>query len=667
MIPSRFLLGLSLLLVGVALGFVFLGKGATRGIKEASPRSENLPPLSLQPSSTPPSALSENATTATAPLPPSELLPELFPSVSTAPSQEAATAPTSPFSSEEVTLANPPRMVEFNVFRQGNQETTVRGVTLSSDGKVFALAHLFAGAQAVFVSDDPTHTACLGWQASDLEKDWLVIKLREETSISAHVVAPSYLALAPGDALVLPLPRKDAPNRGITAVVASAPDGTPGDPAAADLWIAVSPEELVLGTPVLDRHRYLVGLIDAIRPELHLAHVVKVAGPMAVLDRAAYQTHIFAWNEKGETPLPFADASLRPETVENLQSLQGPGWERACEEILKAHGDSPLAWYEAALGYDRNGEPERALASARMLTRIAPKLGKGWLLLGKELDEAKDYAGALDAYQNAVENGVQPAETALPLAAALLHSGDTAGALDQLLALSKEEPDIYEVWLALGNAQESAGHPDEAIEADLHALRLDPQSVPAWTALASIYDRQGDRSDAAESYKQLLLLTPRDATIWRHFGQLQAKESAADARRSFHNVTLLDPGDRDAWIELARLSEEEGDSDEAEADSRKALELDPRSAPAWRQLGEAELNQNRSDQAEIDWNHAVDLDPNDTETWRDLARLRYRHGGLKGAESALAQLEKIAPDEAVALKSAWNQEGDAATPAPSGE
>jgi len=659
MTPLRLFLGLALLAMAAWSSITWLEK-APRGQKEAAlPAAPKEIPAPVAPAAAPP------GTPAPPPRAPAGGMLGPLPTLAVL-QAPAATSPL--FTSQEVTLVNPPRTVDFTVFRKEDQGTHVRGIALSGDGKVLTLAHLFADAQYVLLAGDPTHTACLGWLARDPEHDGLVVKLRGQDCSPARVVAPSYLVLTAGDPLFLPLPHADAPQRGLTAAVAAAPEGAPPDPAGSGLWIAASPEELLPGTPVLDRHRYLIGLIDEIRPDLHLAHVKEVSAPMEILDRAARRGEIADWKEQEETsPYPFKDPSISPDKVQSLQTLQGTAWEQACEQLLREHGASSLAWYEAVLGYRRDGKPEQALASARMLTQLAPKEGEGWVLLGQELDAKKDYAGAIDAYQNAIENGARKAETAVPLAAALFHSGDSRRGLDQLSSLCEEEPEAYEAWLALGDARQASGLYPEAVGAYLHVLGLDPQSVHAWTSLAALHDQLGEQQDAVESYKQLLLLTPQDPEAWRHFGQLQAKDHPSDARRSLHNAILLDPRDRDTWIELAALATQEGDFDEADQDAKKALEIDPRSGQAWRQLGVAELNQNQSDQAETAWNHAVEINPGDIESWRDLAQLQYRHGGLQGAAPALAQLEKLAPAEVASLKAAWNQEGVAATPLQLGE
>lgn len=484
------------------------------------------------------------------------------PNQTTAP--QTQTLPLKPiFVSQSMLLHQPPSVFELTVQSgddSSRKTTSFRGVALSKEGKVLTLASFFDGQTSVVSAsstDVPVH--CQGWLARDGSGPWIVLKTDSQDRHPAQVVVASYLKLKAGDLLAIPTPTIETPNLAQTVLTTDAPDGAPIKSQDELFWITGPSQILNLGAPVVDNLGHLVGLVDQLGSDPTLARVHKVIAPLPTMDAAVEREIPLDWTLTSPPVAavdlqPFSDPSISQETVQHLAGLSGEPLAATLDEFLKRHSSSPLAWYLASMGYARAGKINHAIASAQMLTKVAPSQWQSWYLYGRQLEANQQFGEAADAYQQAAEASAPQDVIGLPLAASLFKSGNSQLGIENLKSLVKMRPDYYDAWLALGDMQRAKFLLADATHTYTHVLMLNPQSIPNWKILASLYDQLKNPQGSIESYVQLTLLTPDNPDIWYNLGLALLKANLPSGAATCLQKTLdLRPDDSGAKGLLARL------------------------------------------------------------------------------------------------------------------
>lgn len=122
------------------------------------------------------------------------------------------------------------------------------------------------------------------------------------------------------------------------------------------------------------------------------------------------------------------------------------------------------------------------------LTAINPGHADSWFNLGYACRQLGDFVGALDAYAQAIRQGLSGPEAAHVNRAAILsnHLGRMDEAESELNAALALNPDFLPAWLNLGELHEDLGRADAAREAYHHAQALDPRGGRAAARIAAL-------------------------------------------------------------------------------------------------------------------------------------------------------------------------------------
>jgi serine/threonine protein kinase/Tfp pilus assembly protein PilF len=139
----------------------------------------------------------------------------------------------------------------------------------------------------------------------------------------------------------------------------------------------------------------------------------------------------------------------------------------------------------------------------------------------------------------------------------------------------------------------------------------------------------------------------------RQFFQQFQRKGAEFARQMFARAIAIDPnyalayaGVADCWSLLYASSEpSEANLKEADAASRKALELDPELAEAHASRGWAVSLDRRYEEAQQEFDAAIRLNPNLFEAYYFRARAYFAEGKLAEAARAFEQASEINPDD----------------------
>ncbi len=227
---------------------------------------------------------------------------------------------------------------------------------------------------------------------------------------------------------------------------------------------------------------------------------------------------------------------------------------------------------------------------------------------GEGLLEHNDLAGAVSAFQRAVQSDPSFGAAHRGLGIALWQQGDLSGAWQEMNAVARLEPENARAHYELGRL---AGH---------------IASGPAKKAAADTGLSAGDlREIALSEVQKSSSLAPRDFNMRLELSQLELnagrkKDAQADALGAIPLASTA--AERAlAYVALARAFASTGDQMRAEAEYKKALKQNPASGAAYLGLGEIALFQRNTAQAAQYFNQAVQQAPDFGPAYAALAQL----------------------------------------------
>jgi tetratricopeptide (TPR) repeat protein len=328
-------------------------------------------------------------------------------------------------------------------------------------------------------------------------------------------------------------------------------------------------------------------------------------------------------------------------------------------QVVAAEPARPAAPAPPAVPAAAPSTPAPAPTPSALDGRGAATLAAGYLADGDRLRNSRDYAKAIEAYQNAIRLDPPDPELAraqFSLGISYMRLEQYQSALPAFQAALKLEPDNPETRSLLGltyyaleqysaaltvlqevvrrRADYPAGHLGlgdvyhalerfpEAIAAYQQAIRLEPSTAEARYSLATTYLDMGRKEDALALVEPLRKLNPGQAAKLSRDISFSFKIESDDAEdnlllgrsfffdslpsayhyalRAFRRVVLLGPSpdtlaEAHAWI--GKVYQEQKRYEQAAAAFREAIRLKPRDAEYHFRLGLTYLAMDRKDQA----------------------------------------------------------------------
>lgn len=160
----------------------------------------------------------------------------------------------------------------------------------------------------------------------------------------------------------------------------------------------------------------------------------------------------------------------------------------------------------------------------------------------------------------------------------------------------------------------------------------------------------GDLDEASRVYCKVLHEQPDFADAWNLSGVLAHQRGQHDCGIEYisHAITLRD--DVPAYyLNLATALMAQKRSAQAEACSRKCLELDPEHKLAWNVLGNALNEQDSTPEAIQCFERAIELDETHLDAWVNLGQLYRKTNQLDLAEKCTNRTLRIDPNHPIAL------------------
>jgi tetratricopeptide (TPR) repeat protein len=317
------------------------------------------------------------------------------------------------------------------------------------------------------------------------------------------------------------------------------------------------------------------------------------------------------------------DAGARLTRAVLLRNSQDPKEQGSAGEELKSlsaqYPQDAAVSYNLALWYRAKGDAAAAAQQARKSKDLSKDYVAPRLLLAEIEQKAQHYPEALEAAQEVLALDPNNTDARLLRAAVLVEDKSYREAESELSALSKLQPNSEDVDLgfaALAEAQRDypkaevlyrriyrrgsqdlrplrgliqlcvlERRPEQAQTLLEDELKHEPDSRPVRLLLASVATDEGKLDLAARQYRWLQSKDPNSAQPYSALGDLyQRQGNTADALASYKKALELAPNDPKTLNAIAVLESNDGQTRQAIATLTKELALDPDNGAAMNNL-----------------------------------------------------------------------------------
>lgn len=241
-----------------------------------------------------------------------------------------------------------------------------------------------------------------------------------------------------------------------------------------------------------------------------------------------------------------------------------------------ASPEKAARFYEDALGrFEKNDMPGAVIQLKNALQQDRKMLA-AHLLLGKALLRDGDLKGAEAAFEEALRQGVNRGEVALPLGQVYLALGRPEAVIERIVAIGLPLALQVEVLTMRGNAYVESGNNRLATQSFEEARALDPKSASPLIAEIPMLLTAGQLDRAREKAGKAVELSPNNAYAWNMKASvLHASFDMSGALAAYDRALTLEPRHVDARVARAALLIDL----KREADAGKDLEFLLTSAP----------------------------------------------------------------------------------------
>lgn len=231
--------------------------------------------------------------------------------------------------------------------------------------------------------------------------------------------------------------------------------------------------------------------------------------------------------------------------------------------------DKAAKFYEDALGKFEKNDMPGAVIQLKNALQQDQKMLAAHLLLGKALLRNGDLKGAEAAFEEALKQGVNRGEVALPLGQVYLALGRPEAVIERIPATGLPTALQVEVLTMRGNAYAEAGNSVQATQSFDQARALDPKSASPLIAEIPMLFTAGQLDKAKEKANKALELAPDNGYVWNMKASvLHASFDMAGALVAYDKALTLTPKHVDARVARAALLIDL----KREADARKDLD-----------------------------------------------------------------------------------------------
>ena len=355
----------------------------------------------------------------------------------------------------------------------------------------------------------------------------------------------------------------------------------------------------------------LVGSTEPLEPRLAgMAH--RWARPEVAADLAGVSAHG-----------PFAFLSMFTGGPEHLRAY-GRGASVQTDDRMALEFSGPAALFGAhtadnvaTLRSERSAAPLPDVVTRAEASATAEQwLDRGRMMLAADADDSAYDSFVVAAH---LDPGYRDALDGLVKAAVAAQRDTAAVTLLQERAVSRpREPGL---WIALSRLHASAGRLDAALDTAMAACRITPLDPAALEQLASLYSDAGDAGALAPIAGLLMQRFPERAGAAYYSAASEFLQGRLEAALALaQRAVVLDRAHAQAQNLRGAILAQLGQSGEARAAFKAALQLDPGDTATYTNFALMELSSGNRDAAAELFAEALVLDPSSAAGWQGLAR-----------------------------------------------
>jgi len=336
--------------------------------------------------------------------------------------------------------------------------------------------------------------------------------------------------------------------------------------------------------------------------------------------------------------------------AEGQAALTAGRYEEAEKAFAKLGELQPgVAEVPANLGliYFKEGKFEDAVHSLRQALKLKPTLTKSSNLLGMSLSELGRYEEALPSLERCLRHSADSEikrMCGLELQRAYAGLKRDRNAVDVALELNRLYPDdpeiLYETGRICGNF---------AFITMTKLAQVAPNSAWRHLAAGEAEESQGSYEQAIQEYREVLRIEPDRSgihyrigrTLLSRYWQRHLPGDSNEAQKEFEKELQLFPSNANAAYELGELHRRARQMDEAQRYFEQALEYYPNFAEAHLGLAAVLLEKKQAEQALVHAKKAVAADPGNEVGWYRLSKVERLLGNSTEEQKAMTEFQRL--------------------------
>lgn len=221
---------------------------------------------------------------------------------------------------------------------------------------------------------------------------------------------------------------------------------------------------------------------------------------------------------------------------------------------LQATPEKAASYYEDALRRYEKEDVAGAVIQLKNAIQQDQKMLAAHLLLGKALVKDGDLKGAEAAFEEALKQGVNRAEVAVPLGQVYLALGRPDAVIDRIQPSGLSPALQVDILTLRGNAYLESSKNSLAVQSFDQARAIDPRSATPLIAEVTMLLGVGRIDQARDKANKAVELAPNNAFAWNAKASvLHASLDAAGALAAYDKALSLTPRHLDARISRAAL------------------------------------------------------------------------------------------------------------------
>jgi predicted CXXCH cytochrome family protein len=271
---------------------------------------------------------------------------------------------------------------------------------------------------------------------------------------------------------------------------------------------------------------------------------------------------------------------------------------------------------------------------ARLLKSEPSLRGDPYFELAEARRNAKDLAGAVESYREALRRDPQYLAAVIALGATLNQLGDHTGAAEVLRGATRWGQQDARLWDALGRAEIDRDQIVEASAALEKAVSLNPDLASPHVGLGIARAREGKVQEADAQFREAIRISPNSGEGHFNLANLLIFErDFPQAAREFEHAVRAEPNRIEFRLKYAGLLYTVRQNLAAKEQVLAALGSDPESAEAHHILGNIMEQEGDTAGALREYQAAVKLQPQNNRAQLDLGAVLVQSGDKKaGAE-----------------------------------